>query len=133
MNAGWQVNQPQAGDACRPTSDKYQAEIAAGRVQAAINTLSALLNQLQAQAGKHISSSCKDGNGNAFNPDAVLIADVKAILGSLGVNVAADPIMGSVVNSSGVGISGLTVNLLNSTRVVLRRRRLTLPVSSTSQ
>ena len=95
------------------------ADIAAGKVQAAINTLSALLNQLQAQAGKHISTSCKDGSGNAFNPDAVLIADVKAILAGLGVNVAADPIMGSVVNSSGVGISGLTVTLLNSAKAVV--------------
>lgn len=96
-----------------------KADIAAGKIQEAINTLKALLNQLQAQAGKHISISCKDGSGNTFNPDAVLIADVKAILASLGVNVAADPIMGSVVNSSGVGISGLTVNLLNPSKSII--------------
>lgn len=96
-----------------------QAAIAAGRLQEAINTLKALLNQLQAQAGKHISTSCKDGNGNTFDPAQVLIDDVKAILASLGVNVAADPIMGSVVNSSGAGISGLTVNLLNSSKGIV--------------
>ena len=74
---------------------------------------------MQAQAGKHISTLCKDGSGNTFNPDAVLIADVQAILASLGVNVAADPIMGSVVNSSGVGVPGLTVNLLNSSKSIV--------------
>jgi uncharacterized repeat protein (TIGR01451 family) len=96
-----------------------KADIAAGKIQEAINTLKALLNQLQAQAGKHISTSCKDGSGNTFNPDAVLIADAKAILASLGVNVAADPIMGSVVNSSGAGISGLTVNLLSPSKSII--------------
>ena len=91
-----------------------QADIAAGKIQEAINTLKALLNQLQAQAGKHISTSCKDGSGNTFNPDAVLIADVQGILSSLGVTVSADPVIGNVVNSSGVGLSGFTVNVLNS-------------------
>ena len=91
-----------------------QADIAAGKIQEAINTLKALLNQLQAQAGKHISTSCKDGSGNTFNPDAVLIADVQGILASLGVTVSADPIIGNVLNSSGVGLSGFTVNVLNS-------------------
>lgn len=90
-----------------------QADITAGKIQEAVNTLEALLNQLQAQAGKHIKTSCKDSSGNTFNPDAVLIADVKALLASLGVTVA-DPIVGNVLNASGAGILGLTVNILNS-------------------
>jgi hypothetical protein len=50
----------------------------------AVNTLRALLNQLQAQAGKHISTSCTV-NGVSFNPDAALMTDVKALIENLGV------------------------------------------------
>jgi uncharacterized repeat protein (TIGR01451 family) len=95
-----------------------QMDIAAGKIQEAINTLMALLNQLQAQAGKHIKTSCTDSQGNVFNPDAVLIADVKALLASLGVNVSADPIMGNVVTGNGAGISGITVSILNSKNAI---------------
>lgn len=91
-----------------------EADINAGNIQQAINTLMALLNQLQAQRGKHIKTTCTDSNGNNFDPDAVLMADVNALLASLGANVSADPILGSVVSKSGIGLSGVTVKLLNS-------------------
>jgi hypothetical protein len=87
-----------------------QADITAGQAQQAINTLKALLNQLQAQQGKHIAATCTDQSGNSID----LIGLVKTLLTSLGVNVNADPIMGNVLNASSAGISGLTVNILNS-------------------
>jgi len=59
-----------------------QADIDGGRIQAAIDTLTALLNQLQAQAGKHVGTSCTV-NGVTFDPVQVLIADVEALLMSL--------------------------------------------------
>jgi hypothetical protein len=48
----------------------------------ASSTLNALLNQLGSQAGKHIHTSCTY-NGVSFNPDAVLVTDVRALLASL--------------------------------------------------
>jgi hypothetical protein len=92
-----------------------QADIAAGKIQQAINTLTALLNQLQAQQGKHIKTTCTDSNGNTLD----LIALVKGLLASLGVNVNADPILGNVVNKSSIGLSGVTVNVLNSKNSVV--------------
>jgi hypothetical protein len=60
-----------------------QAYIAAGDIKDAINTLMALLNQLQAQDGKHIKRYCLDSNGNPFDPWQTLVADVQALLASL--------------------------------------------------
>ncbi len=59
-----------------------QQEIDAGQIQQAINTLNSLLNQLLAQSGKHIGSTCTV-NGQTFNPSDVLITDVRAILATL--------------------------------------------------
>jgi hypothetical protein len=50
----------------------------------AVSTLRALLNQLQAQAGKHISTSCTV-NGVSFNPDSTLVTDVNALIENLAV------------------------------------------------
>jgi hypothetical protein len=91
-----------------------QTALNAGQIQTEINTLQALLNQLYAQAGKHIKTSWVDGSGQSFNPDAVLVSDVSDLLVNAGANLKANPIIGSVVNASGVGISGLTVNILSS-------------------
>ena len=59
-----------------------QQEIDAGQIQQAINTLNSLLNQLLAQSGKHIGSTCTV-DGQTFNPSDVLITDVRAILATL--------------------------------------------------
>jgi hypothetical protein len=59
-----------------------QGFIDAGQINNAVNTLTALLNQLQAQSGKHIGTSCTI-DGQTFNPVDVLIADVTAILATL--------------------------------------------------
>jgi len=59
-----------------------QADINAGNIQQAKSVLNDLLNFLQAQRGKHIHTTCTI-NGVTFDPDAVLIADVQALLASL--------------------------------------------------
>jgi hypothetical protein len=59
-----------------------QGLISAGDFQDAISTLTALINQLQAQSGKHIALSCTT-NGVTFNPVTTLITDVQDLIGSL--------------------------------------------------
>jgi hypothetical protein len=89
-----------------------QAAISAGNVQTAINTLTALKNQINAQAGKHIATSCTIG-GVAFNPVAVLLADVQGLINSLRTGTVADPITGYVVNANGMGAFGAIVSILD--------------------
>ena len=95
-----------------------QQLINAGKIQEAINTLTALLHQLEAQAGKHISTTCKDSNGNSFNPFQTLEDDVKALLASLGA-LKPNPVMGTITNSNGLGISGATITIQNSARTIV--------------
>ena len=109
LNAGCIDN---AGIANALTS-KLSAAQSAGNVQTAINTLTALKNQIQAQAGKHIHNACVIG-GVAFNPVTVLLLDVQALIDSLRVSLIPDPITGYVVDGSGVGLAGATVSILNS-------------------
>lgn len=59
-----------------------QADIDAGDIQGAKSILLGLLALLQAQSGKHIGTTCTI-NGMSFDPDAVLMADVQALLTSL--------------------------------------------------
>ena len=89
------------------------AALNAGQTQTEVNTLQALLNQLSAQAGKHIKTVCLDGSGSTFNADATLISDVNNLLSNAGASPK-DPIVGNVVNASGAGVSGVTVSLLTS-------------------
>jgi hypothetical protein len=111
-----------------------QAAIAAGDTQTAINVLTALLHQLRAQAGKHIEASCIV-NGHTFDPGASLIAQVEALLASLGAGAGAaasggggglapaNPIMGNVgAGASGnVEVAGATVSLINASKVVVAK------------
>jgi hypothetical protein len=84
------------------------------------NTLTALLNQLYAQSGKHIKTTCFDANGNPFNPVQVLIAYVQDLLARLGANVIKpNPVMGYAVNSSNTGIPGAIVSVVNSAKTVV--------------
>jgi len=76
-----------------------QAQIDSGQIQNAINTLTALLNQLEAQSGKHIALSCTV-DGQTFNPADVLITDVRAILASLGATPTANLVIGHAVNEN---------------------------------
>ncbi len=56
--------------------------IAAGHIMTAVNILNALINQIQAQDGKHILSTCTL-NGVTFSPAAALIAEVLSLIDSL--------------------------------------------------
>jgi len=85
----------------------------AGQTQTEVNTLQALLNQLSAQAGKHIKTACVDGGGSTFNAAATLISDVNNLLSNAGASPK-DPVIGNVVNVSGAGVSGVSVSLLTS-------------------
>jgi len=60
-----------------------QAYINAGDTQSATDVLNALLNQLRAQSGEHISIACTIA-GVTFNPVAALQDDVQSILSTLG-------------------------------------------------
>jgi Tol biopolymer transport system component len=94
-------------------TSKLSAAQATANVQTAINTLTALKNQIQAQAGKHIATSCVIA-GAAFNPVTALLLDVQGLIDSLRVSLIPDPITGYVVNSLGVGVPGATVSILNT-------------------
>jgi len=59
-----------------------QADADAGDIQDAKSILLDLLALLQAQRGKHIGTTCTI-NGMSFDPDAVLMADVQALLATL--------------------------------------------------
>jgi hypothetical protein len=87
-----------------------QSAISAGKIQVAVNILAALLNQLQAQSGKHVSTSCTV-NGITFNAAAALIMDVQSMITAL--NLMPNPVIGYVANGSGVGLAGATVSILN--------------------
>src|SRR5262249_55147636 len=79
----------------------------------------ALLHELQAQAGKHLHTQCTDSNGNPIYPVQLLIEEVTDILKSLGVNLKADPIMGTLVNSSNVEVVGATISIMSAGKTVL--------------
>jgi hypothetical protein len=89
-----------------------KAYTTAGNIQDAINTLTALKNQINAQAGKHIATSCAIG-GVEFNPVTVLLTDVQGLINSLRVSAFADPITGYVVDMNGSGVFGATVSILD--------------------
>jgi hypothetical protein len=94
--------------------DAVKSRIAAGDTHSAINTLTALLNQAQAQAGKHISTACIDPNSHTqFNAAQLFIGDVEALLASLKTTGLTDPILGYVLSGNN-SVGGATVTLLNA-------------------
>jgi hypothetical protein len=92
--------------------------LAKGQIQAAVNILTAAAYEVQAQTGKHISTTCKDPSGRSFNPVQLLLGDIQYLQSVVAGQLKPDPIMGSVVNSSTAGVPA-TVNLLNSSKVVV--------------
>jgi len=60
-----------------------QKLIGKGQIQAAINILSALISEVQAQGGKHIATACTDPSGRTFDPVQLLIGDVQYLQGIL--------------------------------------------------
>jgi len=101
------------GNALTSKLSTAQSYINAGDPLDAINTLTALKNQLSAQSGKHIAASCSIGRVT-FNPATTLLQDVQSLIDSLRVGTLPDPITGYVVNSNGVGIPGTSVTMLSS-------------------
>ena len=101
------------GNALTKKLSAAQAFISAGAFQDAINTLTALISQLQAQSGKHISVSCTI-NGASFNSVTALITDVQSLIDSLRVSALGNPITGYVVDSTGVGVADATVSILDA-------------------
>jgi hypothetical protein len=99
-------------------TSKLSAAQTTGNVQTAINTLTALKNQIQAQAGKHFHTARTIG-GVTFNPIEVLLLDVQGLIDSLRVSLIPDPVAGYVVDGSGMGLTGATVSILNSGGVVV--------------
>jgi hypothetical protein len=93
-------------------TSKLDVAQAASDPQTAINTLTALKHQIQAQSGKHIATSCTIA-GAAFNPVFVLLEDVQKLIDSLNVAMTPDPITGSVVDSNGVGVAGATLAVID--------------------
>jgi hypothetical protein len=70
------------GNALTSKLSAAQAAISAGNIQTAINILTALKSQLQAQSAKHIATSCTIG-GVTFNPVTVLLIDVQSLIDNL--------------------------------------------------
>jgi hypothetical protein len=111
-----------------------QMAVGGGQIQTAINVLMAFRDQVQAQSGKHIAASCAltftlivTGSAEGelrsasasvsatFAPATILTNEVVTLIASLKASVnAADPITGFVVDSSGNGVAGAMVSILNS-------------------
>jgi hypothetical protein len=109
-----------------------QTNIGAGHIQTAINVLMAFRDQVQAQSGKHVASSCTttfplivEGTASnsevrlaseniTFTPATVITANVVGLITSLKASVSsADPITGFVMDSTGNGVQNVTVTILN--------------------
>lgn len=88
---------------------EVQTYISSGDNQTATNILSAMDNEINAQSGKHITSSAA----------AALITDTQALQGSLAANLGSDPVIGYVVNSSNMPIAGAAVNVLDPSGAVV--------------
>ena len=80
----------------------------AGRIQPAVNALAALLYQVNAQAGKHLLSSC-EVDSQTVNPVSVLTTDIQALIQGMS-TAAPNPLMGNVV-TTGLGVGNATVTL----------------------
>jgi len=93
-------------------TSKLAAAQSAGNAQTAINTLTALKNQINAQAGKHIATTCMLA-GVTINPVTALLLDVQGLIDSLRVSMTPDPITG-YVGMNGVGVPGAAVSVLDA-------------------
>lgn len=112
------VDNSGVGNAFTTKLAQAQAAISAGDTQTAINILTALLRQLQAQSGKHLKTTCTSG-GQTFNPVDVLVAQVQGLLTSLGATLKANPLIGTVVGTGGVEVKGALVSVLNAAKNVV--------------
>ena len=108
------------GQALIAKLNAYQTLATGGRTNAAANVLAAFQYEVQAQTGQHIATTCKDTvGGNQFYTGQTLVTDAQSLQATLGTQVKANSIVGTVVNSTNVGIVGATMNLLNSSKTVI--------------
>jgi hypothetical protein len=114
-----------------------QGALGSGQIQTAINTLGAFKSQVQAQAGKHISTSCTttftlivsgtassevhlaSANVSVASTNAanILLGDVTSLITRLAGVTAPDPITGFVL-SGGSPVGGATVGIFNGSTPV---------------
>ena len=106
------------GQSLNAKLNTFQLLSSGGHIAPAVNAMAAFQYEVQAQTGVHIASTCTAG-GTQFSPPQTLTTDAQYLQTSVGGQVPANPIMGSVVNSSKVGIPGATVSLLNSSKTVV--------------
>ena len=92
--------------------------ISQGQLQPAVNTLSAFVYEVQAQAGQHIPASCTV-DGHRYSPVQTLILDAQYVQTTLGGQLGANPIIGSAVTSNNVALSGAIVTLLSSSKTII--------------
>jgi sugar lactone lactonase YvrE len=102
------------GNALDSKLSAAQSFINVGNNQDAINTLTAFNNQVKAQTGKHIYSSCVIG-GVTIYPGTVLTTDAQSLINTLRTGTIADPITGYTLNSSNAGLQGATVAIYAGT------------------
>src|SRR5260370_36351192 len=95
-----------------------QSAIGAGNIQTAINILTALKKQINAQAGKHIATTCTIA-GVALSPVTVLLLHLQGLIDSLCVSMIPDPNTGDVGDPNGAGLPGATVNTLDAANNVV--------------
>lgn len=82
-----------------------QTFVAAGDNQTALNVLDAFTYQVRAQSGKHISTGAA----------TALMVDAQAVMTSVSSSLKPNPVMGSVLDSTGAGIS-TTVSLYDNAK-----------------
>ena len=89
----------------------------AGDTKRAANSLDALINQIHAQAGKHIASTATV-DGVTIEPPNVLLADVRDLLAALRTTSVQNPIMGYVTTAANGEVPDAALSLVAATGAV---------------
>ena len=90
----------------------------AGDTKRAANALGALINQIHAQAGKHIAATATIG-GVAIAPPDVLLADVRDLLADLRTTSVQNPIVGYVTTAANGEVRDAVLSLLDANGAVV--------------
>jgi len=98
------INNSGVDDALAAKVTAEQGAVAGGNTKTAINILSAFIDQVGAQSGKHITPDCA----------TVLSTDARSLIDGLAVSATPNPITGSVRTASGTGVPGAVLTLKDS-------------------
>jgi uncharacterized delta-60 repeat protein len=90
----------------------------AGDTKRAANALGALINQIHAQAGKHIAATATIGGVTIAPPD-VLLADVRDLLADLRTTSVQNPIVGYVTTAANGEVRDAVLSLLDANGAVV--------------